>query len=1280
MIRKPSQPHINTYNKGINKDLSANLYPNDSYLDAELMTPMINEENNIGKMVNIKGNNKKFQIPSNAIIIGQGSIRDYIIIVTADTSGNTTIYKVQDDGSLDIQSLTTVYTDSALSTIYKLKYTVNTEVNIVTRYESSTVQKVYMAAEGFPLRYFNLEDPNLNNTKHEDYFNIIPSVILTKPTFNNYTSGNKKSGKVCYSYQLYRIYGNETSFSQCSELISISSSIKAGSVSQLYGSEADVNTGVGVEIVINNLDTDFDRIRVLSFDYTDLNSNPSINIIYEGSYASSSMTIVDDGSSLGNYDLSMFRTLHSFIPKPKDIAQKNNILFPINLEEEYFDIDNYLNNSSLTYNQGILTTDAGGSGKKFWDSRIYRFNSTYSRLYDSTGTSIQQILYASSPNYDAIPYNYACVNISNLVENNDTYYENSEEYKYKSSGSLGGSGKNMEMEYGVSLDNLDTTSSLHLRDGSIVEGFHDGNKPHFQSDEIYRYSIQFENYLGQKSYPKWIMDSRTPNLTMDDGSGVFQELIQTHSSYSYITQVKRIFPKFKIRNCPKNPDGSFMKWRILRVQRDGLNKTIIGTGLISATLGGWETGLDAIGNQEPISAFYYKNNIYLNPKETMSWSDINKTTLQLISPELTMSDIDISNFELHHMGYYNLRDEDEFEYRYTGGYPWKNFADEPADLHSGKFQVVRKLTNLKYASYTNQTGRIKTIDSWAKVIPNKDNVEETSANYTIGGVSYRHIHQTLDSAYAFGTTMRIVNIPSAFDTFSNLNSASKSAYMFVTIKNTGVPYGGNSYEAKLRNIYVPASDFANGSSTLSTWNECNKGDTYYSYFEFLRSQAHAERSDDVFQEVLYIPVESQYNFNLRVNKDFNSIADGNFDASFRLREDGLVDSETGVELPKLYQYNAVYSKDDNTEQYIPIQDDALDNYLYDHRIRRSEIKFNNEYSDSWLKFLPNNYLDVDGQYGELTAIKVFKDKLIYFQEHGFGTVPVEEKELIPSSDSSTLSLGSSGILNRYDYLSNTVGCTQKGSIVITPNNLYIYDNINKTIHSLKGDVQSLSDVEGVNSWLDSNVDIDSTIESAYNPVLKEILYKFDDNLLVFNELNNSFVYRYPSSMLSNNSVYKLFNHNNNLYMTGTDGSDGNIYIYKSNYGNRGYFFSTYYPSTITLIINPKGTVVNIYDVLEMLTEVYDSSGTELTDTTFSTIQIWNEYQDSGIITLSTSNARRRFRSWKFNKIREAVSSNIKQPKIRSPHIFVKLSFTNTANRKILLDNLITYYIPSKMMY
>lgn len=270
-----------------------------------------------------------------------------------------------------------IWNDVNLDDIDKLGYTQDTKLDMVSRYENEDIQKIYFVDKdrNYPLRFFNI----IYNADFNDYenftqsnFNIIPKVELSKIEFDGYTGGELQTGMTCYSYQQYKKYGAETSFSEVSDMIPISKTITKDSISDVYGSDLEEDCGIGIKIKITNLDSSYHRIRILAFDFKDKYSNPTIRVIFEGDTNNNELYIVDNGGSLGTYDLSMFRIFNQFFIKPKVLATKNNILFAGNIKEEYFDLDKYLEESDDSYNNNLLTTDADNN-IKFYDSRIYRF-------------------------------------------------------------------------------------------------------------------------------------------------------------------------------------------------------------------------------------------------------------------------------------------------------------------------------------------------------------------------------------------------------------------------------------------------------------------------------------------------------------------------------------------------------------------------------------------------------------------------------------------------------------------------------------------------------------------------------------------------------------------------------------------------------------------------------------------------------------------------------------------------------------------------------------------
>jgi hypothetical protein len=96
----------------------------------------------------------------------------------------------------------------------------------------------------------------------------------------------------------------------------------------------------------------------------------------------------------------------------------------------------------------------------------------------------------------------------------------------------------------------------------------------------------------------------------------------------------------------------------------------------------------------------------------------------------------------------------------------------------------------------------------------------------------------------------------------------------------------------------------------------------------------------------------------------------------------------------MYLYNTAYSV--NPDIITLAAEDTVNasSSLCDSRIHYSQQKQNNELIDSWTSFKAIDYLDVDSRYGEITGLKLFKDKLIFLQENGAGVLSVNDRIIL----------------------------------------------------------------------------------------------------------------------------------------------------------------------------------------------------------------------------------------------------------------------------------------------
>jgi hypothetical protein len=198
----------------------------------------------------------------------------------------------------------------------------------------------------------------------------------------------------------------------------------------------------------------------------------------------------------------------------------------------------------------------------------------------------------------------------------------------------------------------------------------------------------------------------------------------------------------------------------------------------------------------------------------------------------------------------------------------------------------------------------------------------------------------------------------------------------------------------------------------------------------------------------------------------------------------------------------------------------------------------------------------------------------------------------------------------------------------------------------------------------------------YNPLYNEVWFTVKDSFdsgtaLIYNEILDNFI-----SFADTKAQYTMV-FDQKVFSTYKSGI--NHRLCQHNEGNYGHFFDTYYPSYITSIIVPAPNIPTTFTNFEITSEVYDDSGDQVHDSTITSIRTQNDYQDTGVITLSSSNSRRLIRSWKLDAGRDSLGTY--KARLRDTYAKVTMSFTNDANnRNIVLHDLVTLYmIPAESM-
>ena len=349
------------------------------------------------------------------------------------------------------------------------------------------------------------------------------------------------------------------------------------------------------------------------------------------------------------------------------------------------------------------------------------------------------------------------------------------------------------------------------------------------------------------------------------------------------------------------------------------------------------------------------------------------------------------------------------------------------------------------------------------------------------------------------------------------NDFMKRGALMTNIKHMTTQYGGNTYFNRQNSTYISTKDFNIKDKKTSI---CFGGDTYLGVLDYantlLQTQNDENKDKNSKRYVsCYIPMESQFNVYLRIDEHFSQdtqsytsgIYINNTSANiYFLTEPGTLNSFYTQKYP-MYYYNSAYSTQDNTKTYVAKSIYAEDNMQNLNRIVASEVKTNNELSDSWTKFKFANYLDVDSQYGQITNLKVFKNRLYYFQDSAVGIASVNERSLISDNNVGTLVLGTGGILARFDYLVTLNGdsIVNDKSIVNSENTIYWYDLDKNVICSLGNGFSELSKTGKVQSYLNRiHLQARDNAVSFYDKKYNEVWFKIYDRALIFNEQLNVF--------------------------------------------------------------------------------------------------------------------------------------------------------------------------------
>lgn len=466
-------------------------------------------------------------------------------------------------------------------------------------------------------------------------------------------------------------------------------------------------------------------------------------------------------------------------------------------------------------------------------------------------------------------------------------------------------------------------------------------------------------------------------------------------------------------------------------------------------------------------------------------------------------------------------------------------------------------------------------------------------------------------------------------------------------------FGGKTKEALINNRWHIAGD-----SVFITEDGINpkenveieylQGDTYFQRYDCLKTYPYTLEDENNVTEILSFYCETRVNI------------DGRYDRN-RANFNNLALSPNNFNL-----LNSVYSQKNNYFNYF-VLDPSLKINDFNNSLTWSKEKSLGENIDQWTNITLASTLELDGDKGEITALKTFNNEIFCFQKQGISNILFNSRVQIPTSDGVPIEITNGLKVQGKRYLSS-IGCSNKWSIAESPIGLYFIDSNTDEIYLFNGQITSLSTQLGFSSYAKEHNHL-----SKWNPITFDNFkthYDKSNGDVYFIDKNSCLVYSESigqfTSFMSYEETPYMFNIDNSFYAI------KNNKIWEQFAGDYNSFYGETKPYSITVISNPDSFYDKVFNTVEFRADTWDND--KLLNTTFDTLEVWNEYQQ-GKSNLSNvlgkpSPLKRKFRVWRANIPRD-ISNN--RDRIRNTWAYIKLEHSNPSNYKTEFHDLMVHY-------
>jgi len=505
------------------------------------------------------------------------------------------IWKLNIDDITKQHTLTLIYSNNLDFT----KYHPIPPSAITGRYESLEIQRIYWSDNYNKIRVLNCTQPQLM-ALDPTQLSVMPKVEYIQAILSSIGTASPGLPAGCFQagYRLSKVLGSVTNYSELSNPVYLTTNAESDAFQDYQGSLGA--SGKSITWKLTGLDMNYDQIEFI-VTYRDSESAVPVITSLGTTTLLEDMTFTYSDTTVTTYTevtLEEFLLFNGTFTHAKTCDTKDNRLFWGNVRAPRKNLQSFdarafraasdgkikLKNSGTTHDYTSLASAAAlpeteDTINEYYDaSGDYNSRACYLKL--STVGNPQPELGGEGVN---ISYSFKTFSIqsdNNLsISTGDDYDLGTPQSPYRSTGTVSGT---VDLHYKYPQNNKFQALKQPERT-SLLKGF--------QHEEIYRFAFQAFDKQGNPYFSKWIGDIKMPSYgdynhhpdatasAYFTGAGINPDF-RLSFAVNYSTQYQQVLGiEFDVNtNLVKDIIGG---WQIVRVKRDGNNKTIWGSGMIN---------------------------------------------------------------------------------------------------------------------------------------------------------------------------------------------------------------------------------------------------------------------------------------------------------------------------------------------------------------------------------------------------------------------------------------------------------------------------------------------------------------------------------------------------------------------------------------------------------------------------------------------------------------------------------------------------------------------------